>query len=55
MATEACGSSLFLPDLLEGDFGISVSGRETGVEGVSPAGLEDLVVRLVRFGGMSSG
>lgn len=47
METEASGSSLVLPDLLEGDFGISVSGWETGVGGdsmVSSAGLEDLVV-----------
>ena len=51
---EAWGSSLFLPDLLEGDFGISVFGWETGGEGdcmVSSAGLED---HVVRFGGMSS-
>ena len=57
---EAGGSFLFR---LEGDFGICVSGWETGVEGdsmVSSAGLEDLVARLVvrlavRFGSMCSG
>ena len=51
---EAWGSSLFLPDLLEEDFGISVSEWETVGEGdcmVSSAGLEDLVAC---FGGMSS-